>query len=72
MEFIIKKQKSIAIPKLTRCEKDVLNYLLEGMNNREIAIKLNVSIETIKSHRSKIYTKHNVHSLAFLLKFYLK
>lgn len=72
MEFIFEEKKEAIKPNLTPCEKAILKFLLQGMSNKDISIKLCVSKETIKTHRRKIYEKHDVHSLAFLLKYYLK
>ena len=47
---------------LSHRELEVLHFFAQGMNNREIAVKLFLSINTIKSHSSKIYRKLNVKS----------
>ncbi|WP_191485764.1 response regulator transcription factor [Pseudomonas sp. FEN] len=47
---------------ITSREKDVLNLLLSGFSNKEIAGKLFLSTETIKVHRRNIYTKLNIKS----------
>jgi DNA-binding NarL/FixJ family response regulator len=45
---------------LTEREQDVLDLLVKGLNNTEIAEKLGVSPSTIKSHVSHILAKLNV------------
>lgn len=45
---------------LTLRELEVLDLLIYGYNNAEIAEKLCVSIHTIKAHISSIYEKLNV------------
>ncbi len=45
---------------LTNREKDVLRYLVEGGANKEIAEKLFVSCETVKSHIKHIFRKLQV------------
>jgi NarL family two-component system response regulator LiaR len=47
---------------LTPREREVLALLVEGLNNRQIAGRLNVSPSTIKSHVSNILTKFGVAS----------
>jgi DNA-binding NarL/FixJ family response regulator len=42
-------------------ELQVLHYVSEGLNNREIAEKLFLSEGTIKNYISIIYSKLNVH-----------
>lgn len=43
--------------KLTEREYQVLRLLLRGMNNRQMAVTLDVSLETIKSHMKSIIWK---------------
>ncbi|RON17358.1 response regulator transcription factor [Pseudomonas frederiksbergensis] len=47
---------------ITTREKDVLQLLLSGFSNKEIAGKLALSTETIKVHRRNIYAKLNIKS----------
>jgi two-component system, NarL family, response regulator LiaR len=45
---------------LTEREREVLAYIVEGMNNREIADKMYLSQSTVKKHISTLFTKLNV------------
>lgn len=45
---------------LTNREKEILNYLSEGLKYREIADLLFISIDTVKSHARNIYYKLGV------------
>ncbi|GAA0904679.1 response regulator transcription factor [Virgisporangium aurantiacum] len=45
---------------LTRRERDVLVEIARGRSNREIARVLNVSVKTVKTHVSAIFTKLGV------------
>ena len=42
---------------LTHREKDVLEYLIKGLSNEEIAGELYVTIATVKAHLSSIFNK---------------
>jgi DNA-binding NarL/FixJ family response regulator len=53
----IKAQKKF---NLSSRELDVLNLMSEGLTNKEIANRLYVSHNTIKSHTSNIYSKLDV------------
>lgn len=52
------------VVKLTPTEENVLRELVEGESYKIIASKLNVSLETIKTHIKNIYRKLNVHNSA--------
>ena len=47
---------------LTERERDVLRCMVEGLNNNEIAVKLVVSLGTVKFHISNIFQKLGVDS----------
>jgi RNA polymerase sigma factor (sigma-70 family) len=49
---------------LTPREREVLVLIAHGLTNREIASSLNVSLETIKTHVKRIFTKIGVHDRA--------
>lgn len=45
---------------LTPAEKRVFTLVLEGLSNQEIAEKLNVSVNTVKTHVARILKKNSV------------
>jgi DNA-binding NarL/FixJ family response regulator len=47
---------------LSRRERDVLGYLVAGMTRAEIAEKLVLSVNTVRSHIQRVLTKLDVHS----------
>jgi DNA-binding NarL/FixJ family response regulator len=51
-----------AIDRLTRREKEVLRALAEGLDSKEIAGKLHITIETERTHMVNILNKLGVHS----------
>jgi DNA-binding NarL/FixJ family response regulator len=51
-----------AVEKLTPREKEVLQALAEGLESKEIAEKLNVTVETERTHIVNILHKLGVHS----------
>lgn len=57
-EYEIRK----SIEKLTRREKEVLQALAEGLDSKEIAEKLSITIETERTHMVNILNKLGVHS----------
>ncbi len=63
----IREQKNII--HLTRKEKEVLNFIAEGYTNKEIAKKMKLGEETIKTHRKNIMNKFDIHNTAELVRF---
>ena len=53
-------------------ERQVLQLLAEGNNNKEIAYKLHLSVKTIESHRLNLMNKLGIRTLPELTKFALK
>ena len=52
--------KTTTLEILTSRERDVLQLLIKGNNNREIAEELYISVHTVKNHITKIFQKLNV------------
>lgn len=55
------------LAKLTPGERDVLNLIMEGKMNKEIAAQLHLSTRTIEDRRAKLMKKMGVESLAELI-----
>lgn len=49
---------------LTEREQDVLRCLVQGMTYRQVAHRLDISHDTVRSHVRSIYSKLQVHSVA--------
>jgi len=52
---------------LTTREREVLQLLAEGKNNKDVAAILNLSLYTVETHRGNILQKLNLHSGAELI-----
>lgn len=63
------RKKIIVYPevKLSCREKEVVNLVMDGFSNKEIAIKLFISESTVETHRKNIYRKTETHSLPKLM-----
>lgn len=48
--------------KLTSREHEVIDLLGEGMSNKEIAVRLNIAVHTVKSHVHNVLEKLALHS----------
>jgi DNA-binding CsgD family transcriptional regulator len=55
---------------LTIREKEIFGLIVENHSTSQIAEKLTVSYETIKSHRKNIYSKLEVGGIVDLMNFY--
>jgi RNA polymerase sigma factor (sigma-70 family) len=55
------------LAKLTPGEREVLNLILEGKMNKEIATELNLSTRTVEDRRAKMMKKMGAKSLAELV-----
>lgn len=62
---------SITLSELTRREKEILGLIATGMTNPEIADKLFLSVDTIKTHRKNMMRKLDVNNVAGLVKYAL-
>ena len=56
------------IGSLTRREREVLDLVLEGMTNKEIANQLGLSHRTVELHRSRVMAKMKAQSIVELVK----
>jgi two-component system, NarL family, response regulator DegU len=45
---------------LAKREREIISHICQGYRNKEIAAKLNISVQTVKSHCSRIYKKLGV------------
>lgn len=54
--------QAIQPPELTARESEVLNLLLDGLSNQEIALELRVSIAAVKKHIAALFVKYGVQS----------
>ena len=57
---------------LSAREREVLRLIAEGLTNKEVANRLNLSVYTVDSHRGKIMEKLNLHSAGELVRFAVK
>lgn len=56
---------------LTRLEKDILDLVVRGDSNKEIASSLNLAEQTVKNYLTNIYSKMGVHKRSQLVMLYL-
>jgi len=57
---------------LTPREREILTLIAQGLTNRDIAERLTLSINTVKTHRLRIYQKLDLHDRAALVEYALR
>jgi len=57
---------------LTKREQEILKLFAEGLNNKEISTKLNISIRTVESHKNHIINKLGLKSTVEMVKFAIR
>ncbi len=57
---------------LTNREREILQYVAEGMNNPDIAQMLSISIRTVETHKASIMKKLDLKNTVDLVKFAIK
>ncbi len=57
---------------LTNRELEILNLVVQGLSNKEIADKLFISVRTVEKHKSNILNKLGLKSVVELVKFAIK
>jgi DNA-binding NarL/FixJ family response regulator len=67
-EVLKQKAPNDQLPVLTKREKEILEFIAEGLTNQEIATRLFLNITTVDSHRKNMLTKFNVKNTAALIK----
>ena len=65
MDSVLELKNPKSFYGLTKRELEVLNLVIKGLSNREIAEFLHISSHTSKAHVSAILTKLNVQSRMF-------
>jgi DNA-binding NarL/FixJ family response regulator len=58
------------IKKLSVRESEVMELIMQGHTNQQIAKKLNIGFETVRSHRKHILTKTGMPNAASLIHYY--
>jgi DNA-binding CsgD family transcriptional regulator len=67
-----KRQSLAPNPGLTGREREILNLLADGLSNKEIAGKLDLSPYTVKNHLARIYGKLRARSRTAAVMAYLR
>jgi two-component system nitrate/nitrite response regulator NarL len=69
LDQLVRRGDGSEAPRLTDREREILIQIAEGLYNKEIAARLNISTRTVETHRERIMRKLDVHSTAGLTKY---
>lgn len=56
-----------SVPQLTRRERDILLLMVEGYGSKEIADRLDLSVNTINNQKNRLLKKYDVHNAVALV-----
>lgn len=68
-QYVTEADKNDPLTRLSTREREVLVEIAEGKSNKEIAMRLNIGVRTVETHRERIMRKLDIHSVAGLTKF---
>lgn len=57
---------------LTLREREVLQLIAEGHSTKEVALRLNISVKTAESHRTRLMEKLDIHETASLVRYAIR
>lgn len=64
-----RRQATNPVDLLSPREREILQFIAEGMTNKDIAIRLSLSVYTVDGHRARILEKLGLHSIGELVRF---
>jgi DNA-binding NarL/FixJ family response regulator len=57
---------------LTGRQREVLQFIAEGLSTKEIAHRLNLSVKTIETHRTELMERLDIHGVAGLVRYAIR
>ena len=69
---IIKNEDTLNENLITKREKEILKLIAEGYLGKQIADMLNISFNTVRTHRNNLMKKLNLNCTASLVNYYLQ
>lgn len=71
-DYLERHPEPAADSPLTPREREILALIAQGLTNREIAERLTLSVNTVKTHRLHIYQKLDLHNRAALIQYAIR
>ena len=57
---------------LTARERRIVQLIAEGKSNKEVALRLGISVKTVDAHRANLMAKLNLHSVVTLVRYAIR
>jgi len=70
--YVSKKNTTEVIPEFTAREKEIIDLCREGLIAKEIAIRLNISVNTVHNHKNNIFQKLGINNTMEMVQYALK
>jgi DNA-binding NarL/FixJ family response regulator len=67
--YLGEKRAASPLESLSRRERDILQHIVDGRNNRETAELLHISVKTVETYRSRMLQKLGIKNVTELVKF---
>ena len=67
-----RREEKVSPDALTPRELEILQHIVEGETNAQIAVALSISVKTVEWHRSNLMSKLDMHSVADLVRYALE
>ena len=72
LRHVEETDKTDSYTQLTNREREVLQLIVEGLSNKEIAEQLHLSVKTIGNHRINLMEKLDIHNVSDLTKYAIR
>ena len=66
------RPKPSGLAELTPRQREVLQLIAEGLNTKEVAARLHVSVKTVETHRQQVLKKLDLDGIAHLTKYAIR
>ena len=67
--YLGEKRAASPLDSLSKRERDILQHIVDGKNNRETAELLHISVKTVETYRSRMLQKLGIKNVTELVKF---
>ena len=57
---------------LTPREREIIQMIAEGLSSKQVALKLNISLKTVETHRTSLMRKIGAHTVADVVRYAIK